>query len=59
MLPELEEELLVLEEKLEKAVDHLSAEYVTVRADAPIPRYSTTSSSIITDRPRPLNRWQT
>ena len=32
MLPELEEELLVLEEKLEKAVDHLSSEYVTVRA---------------------------
>ena len=32
MLPELEEELLNLEEKLEKAVSHLSGEYVTVRA---------------------------
>ena len=38
MLPELEEELLVLEEKLEKAVDHLSAEYVTVRAGRANPK---------------------
>ena len=38
MLPELEEELLVLEEKLEKAVDHLSSEYVTVRAGRANPK---------------------
>ena len=38
MLPELEEELLVLEEKLEKAVGHLSAEYVTVRAGRANPK---------------------
>ena len=38
MLPELEEELLNLEEKLEKAVSHLSGEYVTVRAGRANPR---------------------
>ena len=38
MLPELEEELLTLEEKLEKAVNHLSGEYVTVRAGRANPR---------------------
>ena len=38
MLPELEEELLVLEEKLEKAVNHLSSEYVTVRAGRANPK---------------------
>lgn len=41
MLPELEEELLNLEEKLEKAVSHLSGEYVTVRAAEPTPACST------------------
>lgn len=38
MLPELEEEILNLEERLEKAVNHLSSEYVTVRAGRANPR---------------------
>ncbi len=38
MLPELEEELFNLEEKLEKAINHLSGEYVTVRAGRANPK---------------------
>ncbi|MBR6788777.1 MAG: ribosome recycling factor [Clostridia bacterium] len=38
MLPELEEELFYLEEKLEKAVNHLSSEYITVRAGRANPK---------------------
>lgn len=38
MLPELEEELFNLEERLEKAANHLSAEYVTVRAGRANPK---------------------
>ena len=38
MLPELEEELLNLEERLEKAVNHLAGEYVTVRAGRANPK---------------------
>ena len=38
MLPELEEELLVLEENLEKAINHLSVEYAAVRAGRANPK---------------------
>ena len=38
MLPELEEELLVFEEKLEKAIGHLSGEYATLRAGRANPK---------------------
>lgn len=38
MIPELEEELLNLDEKLEKAVNHLTSEYMTVRAGRANPK---------------------
>ncbi len=38
MLPELEEELMNLEESLEKAVNHLSVEYASVRAGRANPK---------------------
>ncbi len=56
MLPELEEELMNLEEGLEKAVNHLSVEYTSVRAGRANPKILDNISVDYYGSPTPLRQ---